>query len=78
MNLSFWRVKIKWLRKRVTPETTSDTTLSFSAACVCLGFTHRNRQLSQPIMTKVKWEAHVGKAFLWPEAEGILRMVEMM
>ena len=63
--------------KEVTTKTISDATLLYSAACVCLGFTKRNKQLPQRMTTRVKWEAHVEKAFCRPETEGILRM-EMM
>ena len=63
--------------KEVTTKTISDATLLYSAACVCLGFTKRNKQLPQRMTTKVKWEAHVEKAFYRPETEGILRMETM-
>ena len=52
MNLSFRRVKIKGFRKGFTTKTISDATLLYSAACVCLGFTKRNKQLPQRMTTK--------------------------
>ena len=58
--------------KEVTTKTISDATLLYSAACVCLGFTKRNKQLPQRMTTKGEVGGTCREGFLPPRNRGDL------